>query len=148
MLGTQNDFFNLVRFSNCDRPQTWGQKILDLAVLLLQCVVCHDLTKTAHHTQTDFQPVSRLLTQEISQNLSRPNNEQSFLRKLRSFNVCIRMLCFISLLCLVLFTKAGSVLGDTQDYYIKITIEKSFATTTKKLSILLTLYCSIKLCSL
>ena len=48
----------------------------------------------------------------------------------------------------MLFTKAGSVLGDTQDYYIKITIEKSFATTTKKLSILLTLYCSIKLCSL
>ena len=51
------------------------QKILDLAVLLLQCVVCHDLTKTAHHTQTDFQPVSRLLTQEISQNLSRFKNK-------------------------------------------------------------------------
>ena len=30
-------------------------------------MVCHDLTKTAHHTQTDFQPVSRLLTQEILQ---------------------------------------------------------------------------------
>ena len=51
------------------------KKSKDLAVLLLQCVVCHDLTKTAHHTQTDFQPVSRLLTQEILRNLSRLQNK-------------------------------------------------------------------------
>ncbi len=30
--------------------------MLDLTVLLLECVVCRDVTKTAHHTPTDFQP--------------------------------------------------------------------------------------------
>ncbi len=35
------------------------KKILDWTVLLLQCVVCCNVTKTAHHTPTDFQPESR-----------------------------------------------------------------------------------------
>ena len=29
---TPKDFLHLIRFSKCDRPQTWGQKILDFSI--------------------------------------------------------------------------------------------------------------------
>ena len=35
MMGTHQKILHLIRFSKCDGPQTWGQKILDLTVLLI-----------------------------------------------------------------------------------------------------------------
>ncbi len=44
--------------------------MLDLTVLLLECVVCRDVTKTAHHTPTDFQPsVPTVKPRKISRDL-------------------------------------------------------------------------------